>query len=327
MATIWFRRWSIFTPTVLATDGVLVKKPDIVCLGEAMVELSLTGALPGPGQLSFAGDVYNTAVYIKRCAPELRVAFATKVGRDRFSQAFLQEMEEEGLDTSLVAISEDRVPGLYAISTDAAGERSFTYWRDRSAARTVFDAPGLGLEDLAGPCLYFSAISLAILPEARRAALLDWLPAYRWGGGCVAFDSNYRPALWQDAETARRTIETAWRETDVALPSADDEAALFGDADADAIVARMQGYGVRRGALKSGPRGPVALNGTAVGPFEEAVLVVDSTAAGDSFNGAYLAALLQGRSQAEAMQAGHTLASEVIGVRGAILPRAGMAGR
>lgn len=296
-------------------------RPDVICLGEAMVELSLDGPPPGPAEVRFAGDTFNTAVYLKRSAPTLSVAFATMLGRDRFSDALVHLMEEEGLDTQLVRRSDTRLPGLYAISTDASGERSFSYWRDRSAARTMFDDGGLRTDELDCDLLYYSAITLAILPPERRRDLLGWLPLFRASGGRVAFDSNYRPALWPDRATARADIGAAWCVADIALPSLDDEMAIFGDADSDAVLTRLRDCGPTTGALKRGAAGPCPLDGTAAGPFPTAARVVDSTAAGDSFNAGYLAALLAGQTEARAMQAGHTLASSVVGARGAILPR------
>lgn len=297
-------------------------RPDVTCFGEAMIELSLPGASPtGPARVSFAGDTFNAAVYMKRQAPELRVAYATQVGRDKFSDGFLAQMEEEGLDTSLVRRSDTLVPGIYAISTDPLGERSFTYWRDQSAARAMFEPPGLRPEDLGAGLLYFSAISLAILPAAHQQALLDWLPDYRRTGGTVAFDSNFRPVLWPDRARARALIGAFWQQTDIALPSVEDEAAIFGDTDEDATMARLRALGLKRGVLKRGQIGPRAFSGVEGGPYPPVTRVVDSTSAGDSFNAAYLASLLQGKDEAAALQAGHNLAVRVIGIRGALLPR------
>jgi 2-dehydro-3-deoxygluconokinase len=216
------------------------------------------------------------------------------------------------------------VPGLYAISLDATGERSFTYWRDTSAARTLFLPPAeVTPERLAGfDLIYLSGITLAVLTPEARATLAAFLPGYRRQGGLVSFDSNYRPRLWSDVATAREAIAAFWAQTDVGLPSLDDEMALWGDPDADAVLARLRAAGVARGALKRGGEGPLPIGPAGPLPgFAQAERVVDTTAAGDSFNGAYLAALLTGAPEADCLAAGHATAAKVIGHPGAIIPR------
>ncbi len=298
------------------------RQPRVACIGEAMVELALDDATPELARLGFAGDTLNTAIYLKRALPEAEVAYVTRLGRDRFSDRMIAFMESEGLSTALIGRSHERVPGLYAITTDAHGERSFTYWRDRSAARQLFEVEPPAVDDLAAfDLLFFSAISLAILTPQARAGFLEWLTEYRAQGGRVAFDSNWRPALWPDRATGQATIEAAWRQTDIALPSLDDEMAIFGEREEAEVLARLRSFGVRSGALKRGAAGPRALDGSEAGPFAPAPRVVDSTAAGDSFNAGYLAARLQGKPEPECLAAGHALASRVIGARGAILPK------
>ena len=303
-------------------------KARITCLGEVMVEISLNDATPGQAGVSYAGDTFNTAIYLKRSAPDLNVTYASKIGHDRLSEGLRTMMRTEGLDEALMLTAPTRLPGLYAISTDEAGERSFLYWRDKSAARELFRAPALSLEALGqADLLYFSAISLAILPPEDRQKLLDWLPDYRAGGGRVAFDSNYRPSLWPDSETARAVIKSAWQQTDIGFPSLDDEIKLSGGASEAQILDHLHRLGVTSGALKRGARGPLALDGTAAldstafGAFPPAPRVIDSTAAGDSFNAAYLAAYLRGADTATCLRAGHDLAVRVIAHRGALLPR------
>lgn len=295
----------------------------VACIGEAMVELALERTDASTAKVGVAGDTLNTAIYLKRCAPALEVDYVTRLGRDQFSDQMLAFMQSEDLGTTLVGRSDTRTPGLYAISTDEAGERTFAYWRDWSAARQLFGGDAPQLSALAGfDVIYLSAITLAIMSPAARGALMAWLQEYRQKGGRVAFDSNYRPGLWPDVQTAQEVIETMWRLTDIALPSVDDEQALFGDPDRAAVVARLVACGVQAGALKCGQAGPVSfVPGDGEIRFSTAGLVVDSTAAGDSFNGAYLAACLTGAPQRACLQAGHDMAVRVLAVKGAILPK------
>ncbi|WP_419914066.1 sugar kinase [Hoeflea sp.] len=298
----------------------------IACVGEAMVELSLDAA-GETARIGYAGDTLNTAIYLARERPGAHeVAFVSRIGRDRFSDDMLAFIEAEGVSTGSLTRDDARLPGLYAISTDAAGERSFSYWRENSAARGLFQAAdGVDFSILDEfDVVYLSAITLAVLPPAVRAGLLDWISGFRTRGGIFAFDSNYRPRLWESVDAARQTVSRAWLNCDVGLPSVDDEMALFGDGDAGAVLARLEACGIGTGALKRGADGPVPINGKVEGKtqYGAAERVVDTTAAGDSFNGAFLAEFLAGKSLGEAMLAGHNRAAQVIGIRGAIVPRA-----
>ncbi|WP_299770967.1 sugar kinase [uncultured Tateyamaria sp.] len=290
----------------------------IAAIGEAMIELSMDDA---EAAVRVAGDTLNTAIYLKRNAPELQIDYVTRLGTDAFSDRIVAAMEAEDIGILAVERDPEGTPGLYAITTDDSGERSFTYWRDTSAARSVFvtsegpDFSALEPYDV----IYTSAITLAIMPATTRVALIDWLQGFRQRGGRLVFDSNYRPRLWEDQDTACEVIAAMWALCDIALPSIDDEMELTGET-ADAVTARFLALG-RSGALKRGEIGPLCLETGTSGTYPAASKVVDTTAAGDSFNGAYLAAALTGEPQDAALRAGHDLASRVIAHRGAILPR------
>lgn len=289
----------------------------IACIGEAMVELNIDRR---PEQIGFAGDTLNTAVYLARAlGPGHEVGFVSVLGRDVLSDRMTAFIAAEGVATRGIARHPQRLPGIYAIAVDEKGERSFSYWRDQSAARTLFEHGFAALDGC--DLLYLSGITLAILPPPVRAALLDRLAQ---GPGRVVFDSNYRPRLWESVEAARAAIGAALRLAWAALPSVDDEMALFGDADAAAVLARLRGWGVTRGALKRGAAGALPLDPLVIAPdFPAAAQVVDTTAAGDSFNGAWLGAVLTGTPEAEALARAHAQALEVIARPGAITPRQG----
>lgn len=309
---------------------VISRQRPVVAVGECMLELSRprrtgsAGRLGDGWRLGVAGDTYNTAVYLRRLG--LPVTYLTALGVDPYSADMLRAWQEEGLDTSLVLRDPQRLPGMYAIHTDNSGERSFSYWRSNSAARALFQLPGIG-EALAvasqAGLLYLSGITLSLFSGDERSQLLRLAQTVRANGGCVAFDPNFRPAGWLRPEDARAAFESIALSVSVVFPSFDDEQRLYGDRDAWAVLDRWQAWGVPEVILKQGERGCLI----ASGPERCQVLamqvaqVVDTTGAGDSFNAAYLAARAQGLAPPVAAERGATLAAQVIQHSGAILPR------
>ena len=299
--------------------------PTIACIGECMIELSSIDLDQGRARVGFAGDTFNTAIYLARLRPG--VSYVSNLGHDGFSGQMLRVMADEGIDAGLVGLHASRLPGLYSIEVDATGERSFRYWRDSSAARTLFQGVGATFDDLARfDTIYLSGITLAILPADIRAALTARLADLRATGHRIVFDSNYRPRLWPDADTARAAFAAIWAATTLALPSLDDESALHPGTTPGAVLDRLSALGVTEIALKNGAAGPlIRADGHDIQvSLPRAPRVVDTTGAGDSFNAGYLAARLDRAAPGDAAAAGHRLAMTVIAHPGAVIPRAAM---
>lgn len=289
-----------------------------VLVGEAMLELSQDGAL---WRMAWGGDTLNTAIHLARSGVE--TAYLTALGTDPFSADIKAQWAAEGLDTSLVLPHPTRNPGLYAITCDEAGERSFTYWRGESAARALFDCPGIETalaQAETADLLAFSLISLAILPQSGRQALLTLARKVRANGGLVAFDGNYRPRLWPDQATARTARDAAIAVANIGLPTLEDETMLSGESDAAAVAAHWQGLGCGETVVKLGAEGCRLPDGPILAPAE-VLKPVDTSGAGDAFNAGYLAARLRGEEPAQAAIAGHALAGWTIMRRGAIPAR------
>lgn len=297
----------------------------VAALGECMIEMFRRP--DGSLTMGFGGDTLNTAVYLARLGTP--VDYVTALGDDTISEDMIAAWAAEGVGTGHVLRVPNRLPGLYLIETDSSGERRFLYWRDRAPARELFALPqtpelskaleGYGI-------VYLSGISIAILGEQGRERLFEVLQRVRARGGKVAFDTNWRPRLWPDIETARVAFDRMLRLTDIALPGVTDLRDLYGDADADAVLARVRDAGVSEIVLKLEQPGCVVIeNGEAVEvPALKVATVVDTTAAGDSFSAGYLAARLRGEGPADAARAAHRLAAAVIQHRGAIIPREAM---
>ncbi|WP_017906986.1 sugar kinase [Pseudomonas asplenii] len=299
--------------------------PRIALIGECMIELQQHA--DGSLRQSFGGDTLNTAVYLSReLAGRGSVDYVTALGDDSFSDAMCRIWAEEGIGLGLVQRLPGRLPGLYCIQTDERGERRFLYWRNEAAVRDCFTAATAAPVLAALPdydVLYFSGITLAVLGELGREKLIAVLRQAREGDTRVVFDNNYRPRLWASVEQARAAYRSVLPYVDLALLTLEDEQALFGHVDAGAVFGACEAFGIAEVVIKRGAQSCLArCEGEAFEvPAQRVETVVDTTAAGDSFSAGYLASRLTGGDPQAAALAGHRLASRVIQVRGALIPR------
>jgi 2-dehydro-3-deoxygluconokinase len=290
--------------------------------GEAMLEYHSHGGAYG---LRYGGDTLNTAIHMARMG--LDVAYVTAVGTDPISEALVAAWANEGVDTRYILRHPSRSPGIYAIHVDAKGERSFLYWRDKSAAREMFTLSGMTAVLAAAesaPLLYFSLISLAILPEEGKTKLINLAAKVRHNGGKVAYDSNFRPNLWPSLEEARRVSEMAMSVTDIGLPTNVDEQQLNDDRSSEKHIAiRWHEAGCDEVIVKAGENGCLYSDGSIPARQMAAniVTLVDSSGAGDAFNAGYLASRIKCQDVETAIQSGQSLASWVVQRSGAIPSR------
>ena len=293
----------------------------ILAIGEAMIELAPSeDSASGLYRAGFAGDTLNTAYYLRACCPaDWNVGYLTRLGVDTHSEHLKQFISGIGIDEPEIPAHPNRIPGLYMITLDD-GERSFSYWRENSAARTLMEEPkAVSQAIVATDVIYLSGITLAILPHQGRADLLRSISA---SDARVAFDPNYRSRLWADQGAARSVFLETASLCDFVLPSFDDEAALFGDTDPSATAERYGKAGAREVVVKNGSKPGLVWQEGSVTSFavENMVRAVDTTSAGDSFNAGYLSARLRGDNVERAVTAAQGLAAEVVSHRGALVP-------
>ncbi len=293
-----------------------------ICIGEALVELRPLG--PGSLARGVAGDAYNTAVYLKRSLGRKgEVSFLTVVGDDPLSDWLVADFRRQHIATELVMITPGALPGLYLIELDQHGDRSFHYWRGESAARRWITEleESRNPESLVGADVIFvSGVSLAILTPEDRCKALALLASLKGRVGLIAFDPNVRPKLWTSQRAARETLTAACALADMVLASDIDGEWLLNEADPRAQIEVYRDLGCAEVAVTLGEEGVVVW---AEGAFTTAPSaareVVDTSGAGDSFNGAYLAARLLGASPAIAAREGQDLAARVVATPGALI--------
>ncbi|KIN62896.1 2-keto-3-deoxygluconate kinase [Sulfitobacter noctilucicola] len=273
-------------------------------------------------RLGFAGDTFNTAWYLKQVAPQIEVSYLTGLGTDKISDQLRATIKDAGINDTYSVVVEDKTVGLYLISLDN-GERSFSYWRGQSAARQLASDPSAlkrAIED--HDVIYFSGITLAILDAEGRDALLSALREGRSAGKKIAFDPNLRPRLWDTPDTMRKVTMAGASVSDLLLPSFEDEASWFDDADPNATAQRYQSARAGTVIVKNGPDAVYYCSSDGADTVEVPKIgdVVDTTAAGDSFNAAVFAGLNDGLGLDRCIAAASALAGQVVKARGALVP-------
>ena len=298
--------------------------PSLLFVGEAMLELTnKTDISLGK---SFAGDVYNTAVYLTRAFPQYQTQFLSALGTDKISDEFAARVASENIGTDFLARSSSHHMGIYMVVNDETGERSFIYWRNDSAAKRLMTNISKLLNKLTfakDDVLFFSGITIAVLQEAERNLFWNFIQKAKSEGVKIVFDPNYRPALWNSVDLAKSEIEKAFSLSDWALPGLDDFKTLYQLNTIEQCIEFCQQYEFEELVIKQGSDEVHIITGDGheINPIIASDNVVDTTSAGDAFNGAYLGARISGKSSKYATRFANYCASKVISTPGAIMPK------
>src|SRR5882757_8276049 len=274
-------------------DAVMTR---VACIGECMIELKQAqGTVAGLFSRGYGGDTLNTAVYLARLGAD--TDYITALGDDTLSDEMVAGWAAEGVGTARVSRLPGKLPGLYMIQTDDSGERRFFHWRESAAARSLMELPETPdmLDSLASyEIVYLSAITLSLYNDTGRARLFAGIKRARESGARFAFDTNFRARGWPDLNLARVVYRDACDAADIILASTEDLLPLYPGETHDGLLARIPGDEV---VLKLAEPASIllldgALHQTKAEPLTKPV--VDTTAAGDSFAAAYIAARLAG---------------------------------
>lgn len=256
---------------------------DILCLGEPLVEFVRLD--DGTYKRGFGGDTSNAAIAAARQGAS--VGYLTALGADRFGDSIIDLWTSEGVDADYVRCDPKAPTGIYFVDPDPEG-RFFTYYREGSAASRM-TPDHLPIEAIdSARCLHLSGITLAVSDTLRETAFAAMRHA-READTKVSLDTNLRLKLW-DIDTARQVTDSAMALADIAITSIDDSLHLTGLENPKAIAARYHDIGPDTvlvtlgadGCWLSHPGGNVQIPPAPADP-------VDSTGAGDSFAGAFLA--------------------------------------
>jgi 2-dehydro-3-deoxygluconokinase len=292
-------------------------RPDILALGEPMVEFNQTSEADGRLYLQgFGGDTSNFIIAAARQGA--RVGYLSAVGEDPYGAMLLQLWRDEGVDTCGVKSNPEAFTAVYFVTHREAGHH-FNFFRKGSAA-SLMTPNDLDADSIrAAKVLHFSGISLAISKSARETCFAACGIA-KAANVKISFDTNLRLKLWPVRE-AREVIAQAIALSDVCLPSYEDMTVLTGLVEPEEIIQYCLNLGAKTVALKLGAEG--ALLGEAGFRYKIAAYPckpLDATGAGDAFGGAFVARMVAGYQLVEAAQYAAVVAALSTEGFGAVAP-------
>ncbi|MFC8831207.1 sugar kinase [Streptomyces sp. NPDC057137] len=275
--------------------------PSVLSLGEPLLEFNAAaeGTLESSTafRIGFGGDTSNMAIAARRSGAS--TGYLTRVGDDAFGQALAELWRREGVDTTHVVTEPGGATGIYFITRHGDGKHAFTYRRAGSPASrlTPADIPERAIA--AARLLHISGITQAISPSACDAAF-HAMETARAHSTLVSYDPNHRPALWPVAR-ARAIVMRSAELADVVLPNLDEGRLLTGVHEPADVLAEFAARGPAIVALKMGADGVLlGTEGRTTHVPAHRVVPTDATGAGDTFDGAFAARLLDGDSPLEA---------------------------
>jgi 2-dehydro-3-deoxygluconokinase len=293
--------------------------PDLLCMGEAMLEFNQLP--PGPdGRVLYlqghGGDTSNAAIAAVRSGAS--AGYITAIGRDGPGDALMALWRQEGVDTGTVQRTDAAPTGIYLVTHDERGHHASFYRAGSAASRMQpADVPEAAIR--AARVLHLSGISQAISDSACDAAF-QAMEVARGAGVAISYDTNWRRALWP-APRAAAIIHASLAMADFGFPSLEDAQALTGLDDPDAIADFHLRLGCRLILLKCGGRGAlVATPGRRERIVPHAVAAVDAIGAGDTFAGAFLARHLAGEEPFAAARYANAAAALTTTGYGAVAP-------
>jgi len=261
------------------TDMV-VKAPRIPVPGETI--------LGGKFLMNPGGKGANQAVAAARLSGQ--VAFVAKVGDDLFGQETYRLLEREGIDATGVTTDKKEASGVALIMVDAKGENCISVASGANAklAKADFDR---AVKKLGKPSILLAQLETPIPTIAAVAA-------YAQKNG-IPFILNPAPAAKLPAAVYKGVSLITPNETEAELLTG---VTVTDEASAEKAAKALRRKGVKQVIITMGSAGSYVFDGKAgvIVPAKK-VKAVDTTAAGDVYNGALAVALSEGAALADAV--------------------------
>lgn len=267
---------------------------DVTAIGELLIDFTPAG-LSAQNNPLFEQNPGGAPANVLACLSKLghRTAFIGKVGQDQFGYSLKQTLQQVGVDTEGLIMTDTCHTTLAFVHLSESGDRSFSFYR-KPGADVLLTAEEVS-DQLIDDCLIFHFGSVSMTDEPARTATLAAVRYAHDQGKIVSYDPNLRMKLWDSPESAKTVILAAMPLADIVKISEEELVFLTGKTDL-AIGARylLETYDLDLVLITLGPKGAYAATATAQARKPAyAVKTIDTTGAGDSFTGGFLHQLLQ----------------------------------
>lgn len=279
---------------------------DILIMGEILVEIMRdredvdlyeAGMFQGPYPSGAPAICIDAAARLG-----CKTALIGGVGKDDFGKCILDRLKKDGVDCSHVIQSERRSTGCAFVTYFKDGSRKFIYHMGNTPA---VEAKAPGSDDF-GEVKYMHIMGCSLMADASFAQeILKTMRSLTEKGTKISFDPNIRKELFTD-DSIHKVIEEVMMHTSIFLPGVEELLLITGEKTVEEAVKKCFGYPeLKILVLKNGSKGSRLYTRE----FVEEVGVYkveqkDATGAGDCFDGAFLAGLVQGKTVKDAVKMG-----------------------
>lgn len=279
---------------------------DILIMGELLVEIMRDredvqlydeGLFRGPFPSGAPAICIDTAARLG-----CKTALIGGVGKDDFGKCILDRLEKDGVDCSHVIESEERSTGCAFVTYFKDGSRKFIFHMGNTPA---VEAKAPAKADFLG-VKYMHIMGCSLMSNKKFAGeIVKTMHQMVSAGTKISFDPNIRKELFTD-DSFHEVMEEVMNHTNIFLPGLEELLLTTGEKTVeDAVKKCFERPKMEILVLKNGSKGSRLYtrgNVEEIGVY--AVEQKDATGAGDCFDGAFLAGLVQGKGLVDAARMG-----------------------
>lgn len=263
-----------------------MKKYDTTAFGKILIDFTFAGKNKDEKNLyeeNIGGAPANTAAAVAKLGGHS--AFIGMTGDDSFGTDSENCLDALNVETKGMRISKVQHTTLAFVTLDENGERRFSFCRN-PGADTQLSEKDLDTEILSSTKILHVG-SLSLTNEPVKSATFKAVELVKKAGGLISYDPNWRESLWKNHPAPLETVKSLFQFADIVKISEDEMKLLFGnDSDYSSAAKQIECNGAKLVLITLGAKGVFYhFNNHSNIISCPNVTVVDTTGAGDSFNG------------------------------------------